>query len=148
MSEVQMTPELMKQLMGGLTDIAKPQAASEMPSIMPQFIMPQKRREKLGIEEVHATVKELTTLDYIVVKNIMAKEKNEDKETLELVLIAMSFESIDWIGQDGKPVVHKLKPVESIGDLYQRMAISPKYWEKISKVSIELNSVNPEQLGK
>lgn len=106
------------------------------------------KRIPLASKDHYATIRELTTLDYMMAKRILAEAKVEDDETFQIALVAMSLKSLEM--PDGKGKIDKVDfgPVATLTDIMARCQIPMRHWFLIVSASDELNGVNPETLKK
>lgn len=119
---------------------------------LPQTLMAEEKRSKLGNTGCFATVVELTTLDYLIVKGFLDQEEYTNEETknerLSILLSAMSLKSIEVPDKNGKLQVIQMPPVTTLADLLERVKIKPSIWIEIAKISQDINNPDTVALGK
>lgn len=143
-----MSPEVMNELLNKVDALTK---GVQQPTqqFLPSEFLPRREKVLLNKErELHVTIKELTTLDYVIIKNLLKNNKIEDEETFQLYMIAQSIESVEFKDKTGKLIQTKLPQAKSIDDLATRMEINAGYWLPIQEASLKLNTTNPDTLGK
>ena len=119
---------------------------------LPQTLMAEEKRSKLGNTGCFATVVELTTLDYLIVKGFLDQEEYTNEETknerLSILLSAMSLKSIEVPDKNGKLQVIQMPQVATLADLLERVKIKPSIWIEIAKISQDINNPDTVALGK
>lgn len=143
-----MSPELMNELMAKIDTMSKGNVQPTQ-QFLPQEFLPRRERVLLNeARQLYVNIKELTTLDYVVIKNLLKNNKIEDDEIFQLYMIAQSIESVEFNDKNGQVIKTKLPQAKSIDDLATRMEINASYWLPIQEASLKLNTTNPETLGK
>jgi len=149
MAEKQLTAEEVEKL---IETISGKDSKKDKQFILPPALMASEKRSKLGDTGYFATVVELTTLDYLVVKGFLDQEEYASEETknerLSILLSAMSLKSIEIPDKNGKLQVYNMPPVTNIADLMTRIRIKPTVWVEIAKISQEINNPDTVTLGK
>jgi len=113
------------------------------------YIQPEKKSIPLSREGYSAVVRELTPPDYVVVSEILGAKKDDDM-LYENALVSLSLVSITYLDAQGQSQTKEFKvdKIDSYDDLMKRQLMPIKDWMIIAKASGELNSPNPDQLGK
>ena len=116
--------------------------------VMPAFLKPREVRKLLDEKsQTFAVIRELTTLDFITVKNILKEHNIEDDTTLDLFLIAQSWKGMEYVAH-GETIVIDMPKVEKFEDYYARMNINTHYFSVLQAGCDELNGNNEGTLGK
>lgn len=143
-----MSPELMNELMAKIDNMSKGNT-QQTQQFLPSEFLPRRQKVLLNEErQLFVNIKELTTLDYVVIKNLLKNNKIEDDEIFQLYMIAQSIESVEFNDKNGNVIKTKLPQAKSIEDLATRMEINASYWLPIQEASLKLNTTNPDTLGK
>lgn len=109
-------------------------------AILPHFLLPKKLKKKIDVEKnISVVVKEMSTLDYIVVKQLLADQNIQNDVTLNLYLSAHCMESIEYL-ENNKLVEYKFPQIQRFEDYNIRLSLTGEYWTKIQEAVSELNN--------
>jgi hypothetical protein len=148
MAEKQLTSEDVEKIINSMQG----KQETKKSFMLPPSLMAEERRGKLGNTGCFATVVELTTLDYLIVKGFLDQEEHTSEETknerLSILLSAMSLKSIEVPDKNGKLQVINMPPVSTLSDLLERVKIKPTIWIEIAKLSQDINNPDSVALGK